>query len=51
MDSQTEIFPIDMDTLSIKQDGIPDSERGGIFKPEHRDVELTLANAMHQFDA
>ena len=44
-------FPIDMDTLSIEQDGIPDSGRSGIFEPEHGEVELTLANAMHQFDA
>jgi hypothetical protein len=48
---QAEIFPIDMDTLSIEQDGIPGSERSGIFKPEHGEVELTLANAMHQFDS
>jgi hypothetical protein len=46
-----ETIPIAMDTLSIKQDGIPDSGRSGIFEPEHREVELTLANAMHQFDA
>ena len=51
MADQAEIFPIDMDTLSIEQDGIPDSERSGIFKPEHGEVELTLANTMHQFDA
>ncbi|RKE26154.1 hypothetical protein B0G76_7762 [Paraburkholderia sp. BL23I1N1] len=51
MAGQAEIFPIDMDTLSIEQDSIPDSERSCIFKPEHGEVELTLANAMHQFDA
>jgi hypothetical protein len=33
MAGRTEIFSIDMDTLSIEQDGIPDSERSGIFKP------------------
>jgi Protein of unknown function (DUF1302) len=44
-------FPIGMDTLSIEQDGILDSGRGGIFEPEHGEVELPLANAMHQFDA
>ena len=46
-----EKFPIDMDTLSIEQDGIPDGGRSGIFEPEHGEVELPLANAMHQFDA
>ena len=47
----TEIFPIDMDTLSIEQNGIPTSGRSGIFEPERGEVELTLANAMHQLDA
>ena len=46
-----EMFPIETGTLSIEQDGIPDSGRSGIFEPEHGEVELTLANAMHQFDA
>jgi hypothetical protein len=46
-----EIFPIDMDTLSIEQKGIPNSGRSGIFEPEHGELELTLANAMHQLDA
>jgi hypothetical protein len=39
-----EMLPIDMDALSIEQDGIPDSGRSGIFEPDHGDVELTLAN-------
>ena len=47
----TQIFPIDMDTLSTKQNGIPTSGRSGIFEPERGEVELTLANAMHQLDA
>jgi hypothetical protein len=42
---------IDLDTLSTKQDGIPDRGSRSIFEPEHREVELTFANAMHQFDA
>jgi len=46
-----EMFPINMDTLSIVRDRIPDSRRSGIFEPEHGEVELSLANAMHQFDA
>jgi hypothetical protein len=43
----TEMFPIDMDTLAIEQDSIPDSGRSGIFEPEHGEVELLLANAVH----
>jgi hypothetical protein len=46
-----EMRPIDMNALSIEQDGIPDSGRSGIFEPDLGEVELTLANAMHQFDA
>jgi hypothetical protein len=45
--SLTEMFPIDMDTLSIEQDSIPDGGRSGIFEPEHGEVELPLANAVH----
>jgi hypothetical protein len=51
MACQAEKFPIGMDTLSIEQDGIPGSGRSGIFEPERGEVELPLANAMHQFDA
>ncbi|PRX19689.1 hypothetical protein B0G75_13624 [Paraburkholderia sp. BL18I3N2] len=51
MAGQIKFFPIDMDTISIEKNGIPDSERSGIFKSEHGEVELPLANAMHQFDA
>ena len=51
MDRLAEKFPIYMDTLSIEQDGIPDSGCRGIFEPEHGEVELPLTNAMHQFDA
>ncbi len=40
MAGQADIFPIGMDTLSIEQDGIPDSGSSGIFKPEHGEVEL-----------
>src|ERR1700758_418598 len=46
-----EMLSINMDTLSIEQDGIPDSGRGGILEPRSGEVELPLANAMHQFDA
>jgi hypothetical protein len=30
-----EMLPIDMDALSIEQDGIPDSGRSSIFEPDH----------------
>ena len=46
-----ETSPINKDTLSIEQDGIPDGGRSGILEPESAEVELTLANAMHQLDA
>ncbi len=46
-----EMFLIDMDTLSIEQDSIPDGERSGVLKRESGEIELTLANAMHQLDA
>jgi hypothetical protein len=46
-----EMLSGNMDTLSIEQDGISDSGRGGILEPGSREVELSLANAMHQFDA
>jgi hypothetical protein len=42
---------IDMDTLLIRQDSIPDGGRSGILEPENAEVELTLANAMYQLDA
>lgn len=34
-----EMLPLDIDTLSIEQDGIPDSGRSGIFEPERAEVE------------
>jgi hypothetical protein len=40
-----------MDTLLIEQDGIPDCGRSGILDAELREVELPLANSMHQLDA
>ena len=46
----TEKFPIYKDTLSIKTDCIPDGRRSGIFEPGNGEVELPLANAVHQLD-
>jgi hypothetical protein len=46
-----EMFLIDMDTFSIEQDSIPDGECSGVIKRESGEIELTLANAMHQLDA
>ena len=42
---------INMDTLLIEQDSIPDGGRCGVLDPESAKVELPLANAMHQLDA
>jgi hypothetical protein len=42
---------INMDTLSIENDSIPDGGRSGVPEPESGEVELALANAMHQLDA
>jgi len=39
--------PINKDTLFIKQD----SWRNGILESESTEIELTLANAVHQLDA
>lgn len=47
----TETSPIDIDTLSIEQDGIPDGGSSGIFESESPEVEPPLANAVHQLDA
>jgi hypothetical protein len=46
-----EMSSINMDALLIEQDRIPDVERSGIPEPESTEVELTLANAVHQIDA
>ena len=46
-----EKFHIGTDTVSIGQDSIPDSGRSGILEAELREIELTLANAMHQLHA
>jgi len=45
-----EMFLIDMDTLSIEQDSIPDTGRSGIVDAEIGEIELPLANAMQQLD-
>jgi hypothetical protein len=46
-----EMFAGDMDILLIEQDGIPDCGRSDIVDAELHEVELPLANAMHQLDA
>jgi hypothetical protein len=46
-----EMSSINTDALFIEHDGIPDVERSGILEPESTEVELTLANSMHQLDA
>src|SRR5476651_2904055 len=42
---------INMDTLLTEQDSIPDGGRCSVLEPESAEVELPLANAMHQLDA
>ena len=46
-----EMFLIDMDTLSIEQDNIPDGGYSDVIERESGEVELPLANAMYQLDA
>jgi len=50
IDGLAEKFPIFMDTLAIEQDSIPEGRRSGIFEPGNGEVELPLANAVHQRD-
>ncbi len=40
-----------MDTLSSRQDRIPYGWHSGILEAELREIELALANAMHQLNA
>jgi hypothetical protein len=49
--SSAETLLINMDTLSIEKDSIPDGGRCGVLEPESAEVERPLANAMHQLDA
>ena len=46
-----EMFLIDMDTLLIEQEKIPDGGRSDVLDRESGEVELPLANAMYQLDA
>jgi hypothetical protein len=46
-----EMFLIDKDALSIEQDHIPNGGRSDVLGRESAEVELPLANAMHQLDA
>jgi hypothetical protein len=48
---EAEMSAVNKDTLFIEQDNIPDGGRGGILEAESAEVELTLANAMHQLNA
>ena len=45
-----EMPSINKDTLFIEQDGIPDGWRSGILESKSVEIELTLANAVHQLD-
>jgi hypothetical protein len=46
-----EIFLISMDTLLIEEDSNPNGGCCGVLEPECAELELPLANAMHQLDA
>lgn len=46
-----EMILINMDALLIEEDGIPNGGRCGVLEPDSAEVELPLANAMHQLDA
>jgi hypothetical protein len=46
-----EMLLINMDTLVIEKDSIPDGGRCGVLEPQSAEVELPLSNAMHQLDA
>jgi len=48
---ETETRPINMDPIFIEHDSIPDGGRSGIFESKNPEVELPLANAVHQLDA
>jgi hypothetical protein len=49
--SSAEMLLINMDTLSIEKDSIPDGGRCGVLEPESAEVELPFANAMHRLDS
>lgn len=42
---------LNMDYSLIEQEGIPDSGRRRVIEPESAEIELPLANAVHQLDA
>ena len=46
-----EMLLINMDTLLIEKDNIPNGGRCGVLEPESAEVELPFANAMHQRDS
>ena len=48
---EAETFPIYKDALFIERDGIPDGRYSSILEPESAEIELALADAVHQLDA
>jgi len=48
---ETETSPVNKDSLFIEKNSIPDGGRSGIFESESPEVELPLANAVHQLNA
>ena len=48
---EAETFPIYKDALFIERDGIPDGRYSSILEPESAEIEVALADAVHQLDA
>jgi hypothetical protein len=48
---EAETYTIHKDTLCIKQDSIPDGGCSSILESESAEIELTLADTVHQLDA
>lgn len=48
---EAETSPIHKDALFIEQDSIPDGGCSSILESESAEIELTLADAVHQLDA
>ena len=46
-----EILLINVDTLLIERDSVPDGGRCSVLEPESAEVELPLSDAMHQLNA
>jgi hypothetical protein len=48
---ETEASPINKDSIFVEKDSISGGGHNGIFESDSPEVELPLANAVHQLDA